>query len=154
MLPLPQIVIQMPPIRLIITSDLQTGQHYGARQQCVHCACHASGTSTALKEEVSSDSTFTNEFESVFFDEDSTSQPIFNKDPNLNVANLSPDFAEPTIKDEPDTWSPKSPKYERIPFSLYSDDVRPFADIDEVISYLKDVMEYDVLIKSTMINVL
>jgi hypothetical protein len=134
----------MPPIRLILTSDLQAGQHDEGFPQCMHCACTAPPANTPLKEESSSDSKLTNEFDTDLYDEDSESQTVFNNDANLNIANLSPDFAEPTIKAEPDTWSVKSPEYERVPFSLYSDDAKPFANIDEMILYLKDVMEYDV----------
>lgn len=112
--------------------------------QYMHCARTAPPANTLLKEESSSNSTLNNEFETDFYDEDSESQPIFNNDPNLNIANLAPDFDEPTIKDEPDVESPALPEYERISFPLYSHDVRRFTDIDEVIAYLKDVMEYEV----------
>ena len=89
-------------------------------------------------------STLTKEFETDFHHESSTTQPILHNDSNVYIADVSNDFSDTTVKHKQYIQFSSSPEYETIRFSSYSNDGRRFVDIDEGISYLQEILEYDV----------
>ena len=90
-------------------------------------------------------STFTNEFETDFYDDNSATRPISQNGPSFYIADLSNDFSDTTVKDERYMQFPSSQEYKTMRFSSYPNDGRRFVGIDEGILYLREIMEYDVL---------
>ena len=86
---------------------------------------------------------FTKEFETDFYDENSTTQPILHNDRNVYIADLSNDLSDTTVEDKRYIQFSSSPEYKTIRSSSYPNEGRRFVDIDETVSYLKEVMEFD-----------
>ena len=140
---MPQIIIQIPTSMLMSTSASGSAQPHAVSAVCVHCGRTWSDTASTIKDEATSEYSFKEEEEDdeALYD---TAAPILHNDPNFNTARLSTDFSDTNTKHEPMTPSITSPEYESIDFSSSLYESGSFATIDEIVAYLKEVMDYDI----------
>ena len=140
---MPQIIIQIPTSMLMSTSASGSAQPHAVSAVCVHCGRTWSDTASTVKYEATSEYSFKEE------EEDAnelygTAAPILHNDPNANTTRISTDFSDTSTKHEPRTPSINSPEYESIDFSSSRYESGRFANIDEIVSYLREVMDYDI----------
>jgi hypothetical protein len=142
---MPQIIIQIPTSMLMSTSASGSAQPHAVSAVCVHCGRTWSDTASTIQDEATSEYSFKEEEEEE--DDDDlygTAAPILHNDPNFNTTRISTDFSDTSTKHEPMTPSINSPEYESIDFSSSLYESGRFGSIEEIVSYLREVMDYDI----------
>ena len=105
------------------------------------CGDAALDGDSTLKEETLSDRCVASQFEGEFDDADESNE-ILHNNPNLQTADISADVSHSIVKDNPCAPSSTTEGYENIHFSDHVNDGRIFANTEEIISNLKEAMEY------------
>ena len=144
------------------TSTSGGAQPNAAAPACVHCGRAWSDAGSTIIDQAISETSFKEEEEEEdddddddeMFDTAESSAPILHHDPNLYSARLSIDFSETSAKNEPNTPSIKSPEYESIDFSSSLYESGRFCNIDEIVSYLRELMDYEIWIVAMMCKIL